>query len=438
MSLPKYESYKDSGVEWLGEVPKHWGVMPLKRLAKLITGITPNTEEYDNYSDDSIHPWIRPENIDELGKETKASKFLSYEGWSKIRPIEANSSLICCIGTIGKVGYVQSEVSTNQQITAASFISMPRYFFYSLISARSVLEYYSTGNVLRILNSERLGNINFPHPPNLEGNLISRFLDQETAKIDNLIAEQQQLIELLKEKRQAVISHAVTKGLNPDVPMKDSGVEWLGEVPEHWEVLATKRLFKLVCVPAPKSHDYELLSIYTAIGVRPRKELEQKGNKATSTDGYWMVNKGDLIVNKLLAWMGAIGISEYDGVTSPAYDILRQRLSLQPKYYDFLFRCGICFSEFRRYSRGIMDMRLRLYFDEFGRLFMPYPPVDEQKLIINFLEYELNKFDILILESSKVISLLKERRSALISSAVTGKIDVQNFVSTQSQVEALA
>ncbi len=151
---------------------------------------------------------------------------------------------------------------------------------------------------------------------------------------------------------------------------------------------AMKRLFRLVVEPAPEDNDHELLSLYTEIGVRPRKSLEAKGNKATTTDGYWMVKKGDIIVNKLLAWMGAIGISDYEGVTSPAYDILRQKIQLEPRYYDFLLRCGICFTEFRRYSRGIMDMRLRLYFDELGQLLMPYPPVEEQREIVAYLQQE--------------------------------------------------
>jgi type I restriction enzyme, S subunit len=200
---------------------------------------------------------------------------------------------------------------------------------------------------------------------------------------------------------------------------KDSGVEWLGEVPEHWEVEQTKRLFKLVADPAPDDNDYELLSIYTEIGVRPRKDLEAKGNKATTTDGYWKVRKGDLIVNKLLAWMGAIGISDYDGVTSPAYDILRQVRVLEPKFYDFLFRCGICFTEFRRFSRGIMDMRLRLYFEDLGQLRMPFPPPYEQKQIVDFLLFETAKIDSLVAEQQRLIELLKEKRQAVISHAVT-------------------
>jgi len=200
---------------------------------------------------------------------------------------------------------------------------------------------------------------------------------------------------------------------------KISGVEWLGEVPEHWEVLPTKRLFRLVVDPAPNNNDFTLLSIYTAIGVRPRSELEAKGNRASTTDGYWKVQRGDLIVNKLLAWMGAIGVSEYDGVTSPAYDILRKKRPLNPHFYDYLFRCGICFTEFRRHSRGIMDMRLRLYFDDLGQLPMPSPPEKEQNEIVRFLQAETSKIDELVGEQRRLIELLKEKRQAVISHAVT-------------------
>lgn len=199
---------------------------------------------------------------------------------------------------------------------------------------------------------------------------------------------------------------------------KDSG-EWLGEIPLHWDIQPTKRFFRLIAEPAPDNNSYELLSVYTGIGVKPRKELEQKGNKASTTDGYWVVKKGDIVVNKLLAWMGAVGYSEYDGVTSPAYDILRPTKKLNPKFYHYLFRTKIANMEFKRWSRGIMEMRLRLYFDELGRIFMPFPTFEEQNKIVDFLDHETAKIDTLIAKQEKLIELLKEKRQAVISHAVT-------------------
>ena len=217
---------------------------------------------------------------------------------------------------------------------------------------------------------------------------------------------------------------------------KDSGVEWLGEIPTHWDVQPTKRFFRLIAEPAPENNDYELLSVYTEIGVKPRKELEQKGNKASTTDGYWLVKKGDIVVNKLLAWMGAVGYSEYDGVTSPAYDILRPTKKLNPKFYHYLFRTKIANMEFKRWSRGIMEMRLRLYFDELGRITMPFPTFKEQNEIVNFLDHETAKIDHLIEKQQQLIELLKEKRQAVISHAVTKGLD-PNVLMKDSGVEWL-
>jgi type I restriction enzyme S subunit len=430
MSFPSYPSYKDSGVKWLGEVPEQWSTSSVRWLARRYSGGTPD-KTILSYWEDGTVPWLNSGAVnDKIIKEP--STYISLEAFenSSAKWIPAGSLVMALAGqgrTKGMVAQLAIPTTCNQSMAAiipGPEIN-PKFLFWWLESNYQNIRNMAGGDLRDGLNLELLGDIRCPLPTHSEQNIIATFLDSETERIDALVAEQLRLMELLKEKRQAVISHAVTKGLNPNVPLKSTGVEWLGDVPEHWELRATKRLFRLIVEPAPDDNDYELLSIYTEIGVRPRKDLEAKGNKATTTDGYWMVQKGDLIVNKLLAWMGAIGISEYDGVTSPAYDILRQRVPLEPQFYDFLFRCGICFSEFRRYSRGIMDMRLRLYFDELGQLVMPYPPKEEQRVIVDFLTGELARFDALSDEAQRAVDLLQERRSALISAAVTGQIDVR-------------
>jgi type I restriction enzyme, S subunit len=231
-------------------------------------------------------------------------------------------------------------------------------------------------------------------------------------------------IELLKERRQILIHQAVTRGLNPNVKMKDSGVEWIGEIPEHWELAKVKHLFRLVVEPAQINNSHELLSVYTDIGVKPRKELEERGNKASTTDGYWLVKRGDIVVNKLLAWMGAIGISDYDGVTSPAYDILRPTKPLYGYFYHNLFRTKKCISELKKHSRGIMDMRLRLYFDKFEDIKIPYPTIAEQKEIVDHINLNNSKIETALSLKEKEIEKLKEYKFSLINSAVTGKIKI--------------
>src|SRR5580658_437043 len=164
-----------------------------------------------------------------------------------------------------------------------------------------------------------IGNMVVPLPRIPEQSAIADYLDRETARLDALVAAKERVLRLLAEKRRTLVARAVTRGLDDRVPLRGSDVPWLGKVPAHWEVKRVKYLFKLVADPAPEDNELELLSLYTDVGVRPRKELEARGNKATTTDGYWLVRRGDLIVNKLLAWMGAFGVSEYEGVTSPAY-----------------------------------------------------------------------------------------------------------------------
>ncbi|MCO5950904.1 restriction endonuclease subunit S [Mucilaginibacter flavidus] len=201
-----------------------------------------------------------------------------------------------------------------------------------------------------------------------------------------------------------------------------SGEEWLGLLPGNWKLIKTKNLFSLITEPAPVGNNEMLLSVYTAIGVRPRKELEARGNKASTTDNYWLVQPGDIIVNKLLAWMGAVGISVYQGVTSPAYDILRAKSEVNAQYYNYLFRLPISGKEFKRHSRGIMDMRLRLYFSRFGDIKLPYPSYEEQAQIALFLDYKIGQINRFVSKKKHLITLLNEQKKMIINRAVTNGI----------------
>lgn len=188
---------------------------------------------------------------------------------------------------------------------------------------------------------------------------------------------------------------------------KEAEGEWSETIPDEWQEKRVKDIFRLVTEAAPANNDYELLSLYSGIGVRPRKEMEARGNKASSTDGYWIVKKNDIIVNKLLAWMGSVGISNYDGVTSPAYDVLRQvKPDIDPRYYSYLFRTEAAKKIFRKNSRGIMDMRLRLYFDKLGALTIPVPPFETQKCIAEYVDIKSNLIDrkIELLEKKAVLN----------------------------------
>ena len=420
-SYKKYPKYKDSNVAWLGEIPEHWISVKFKQVLeekKKKTNLSLNCGSI------SFGTVVYKDN-EKIPAETKASYQEVLKGEFLINPLNLNfdlKSLRTALSTLDVVvstGYIVLKHKSN----------INPYYLRWLLYQFDVAHMKTLGaGVRQTVNFTNIGNEYFFIPPLQEQQAIANYLDKATAKIDTLIQKQEKLIELLKEKRQALISHAVTKGLNPDAKMKDSGIKWLGEIPEHWEVKKTKHIFSLIVEPAHTNNTYELLSIYTDIGVKPRKDMEAKGNKATTTDGYWKVQKKDIIVNKLLAWMGAIGVSNYDGVTSPAYDILRPNKNIDSDFYHLLFRTKKAQIEFKKWSRGIMEMRLRLYFSEFGQIKMPVPSYDEQKQIVYFIEEKTSKIDELITKATKAIDLLKEKKTALISAAVTGKIDVRENI----------
>jgi len=266
-----------------------------------------------------------------------------------------------------------------------------------------------------------------PVVPDSETTQILDFLDRETAKIDALIAEQQRLIELLQEKRQAVISHAVTKGLNPDAPMKDSGVEWLGEVPEHWAKVRLRTLFR-----QEKRQDqpvHQVLSVYRDFGVIPKDSRDDNFNKTPENLSlYQLVNQNDLVINKMKAWQGSLGISPFIGITSPDYIVFTSRHHEFPGYLHFLLRSSAMVSLYRSISNGIRPAQWRIEPTNFLDLPVFLPPFEEQQHIASRINNECSNLDALTSESETSIHLLQERRSALISAAVTGQIDVRGLV----------
>lgn len=418
-SILKYKNHKKiNGVE----LPNSWELSKVKYLGDYLNGFA---FKPTHWTDEGL-PIIRIQNLTNQDADINRTSLVAPERYRVFK----GDILISWSATLDVYIWQKETAWLNQHIYNVKVNRekiIEKYFYWTAKWFMGELNESSHGSTMQHLTTDKFGSFSVPLPPISEQHSITDFLDYETSQIDTLIKKQQTLIQLLREKRQAVISHAVTKGLNPDAPMKDSGIEWLGEVPEHWNVMPAKRFFKLVAEPAPSNNDYELLSVYTAIGVRPRKDLEQKGNKASTTDGYWKVEKGDIVVNKLLAWMGAVGYSDYEGVTSPAYDILRATKDINSKFYHYLFRTKLANMEFKRWSRGIMEMRLRLYFDELGRIFMPLPSKKEQDLIVEKIEKMDNQFDNLIKKSEYNIQLMQERRTALISAAVTGKIDVRGW-----------
>jgi len=424
MMFEKYDAYKDSSVEWIGKIPTDWFNERLGTILEPIS-IKGNADKdllsitrekgviLRDVEDDSENHNFIPDDLSNY-KLLEKGQF----GMNKMKAWQGSYGVSPYTGIVSPAYYIFKFIKPIY----------PDFFHWAIRSKTYISFFGSASDGVRIgqwdLSKDRMKNIPFVFPNIDSQKKIVEFINDKAGKIDQAIAIKEQQITFLNERKQIVIQKAVTQGLDPNVPMKDSGVEWIGQIPEHWELEKVKRLFKLIIDPAPNNNDFELLSVYTDIGVKPRKDLEERGNRASTTDGYWKVQKGDIIVNKLLAWMGAIGLSNYDGVTSPAYDILRARKPLSPYFYHLLFRSPICSSELKKHSRGIMDMRLRLYFDKFGDVLVPYAPITEQNEIIKYIEVEEQKINAGIELINQQIEKLKEYKTTLINDAVTGKIKV--------------
>lgn len=256
-----------------------------------------------------------------------------------------------------------------------------------------------------------------------EQRAIAHFLDRETAKLDALTSVKERLIELLAEKRRAIITQAVTRGLDLNVSMRDSGVPWLGKIPDHWEIERSRWLFSERDQRSDTGEE-ELLTVSHLTGVTPRSEKDVNMFEAETTEGYKLCYVGDLAINTMWAWMGAMGTAPVDGIVSPSYNVYAPSHRLDPSYIDAVVRIPVFPQEVIRHSKGVWSSRLRLYPEGFFEIWLPVPPLSEQHAIVTHIQHEAAKLDALKAAAERTIALLKERRAALISEAVTGKLSI--------------
>jgi type I restriction enzyme S subunit len=286
-----------------------------------------------------------------------------------------------------------------------------------------LLMWSKEGATVESLEYDFVASTEMPVPPLLEQRRIVAFLDRETAEIDALVAAKQRLLDLLAEKRQAIVAEAVMRGLNPSAPLRASGTDWLGDIPTHWEVERSRWVFQ-ERDERSETGEEEMLTVSHLTGVTPRSEKNVNMFEAESTVGYKLCFAGDLAINTLWAWMGAMGTARVDGIVSPAYNVYAPSGRLLPDYVDALVRIPVFAQEVTRYSKGVWSSRLRLYPEGFFETYWPVPPLDEQHEIVRHISAETGKIDRLRAATEHSIALLKERRGALIAAAVTGQIDI--------------
>ena len=445
MSQPivSYPSYLDSSVDWLGLLPTQWELVPLKYMVKFSGGGTPS-RDVPAYWRGNI-PWVSPKDM-KVSSISGTEEYLTEAGLinSTSNLVDPGALLLVVRSGILKHTIPNAinivPVSLNQDMKAiradAHRLSV-QYLQYVVTGKNDELlfEWSKQGATVESLEQEYLENTLFPLPTLQEQQKIANFLDHETAKIDTLIEKQQQLINLLKEKRQAVISHAVTKGLNPDAPMKDSGVEWLGEVPEGWVVTEIRYVTTQLGggTPSKENSSYWEGSIPW---VSPKdmkvtkisKTIDNISSDAVSESSVKLVPVGSILIvvrGMILVHSVPVAMNEVPVTINQDMKAFVPRVSLDNEFFLFLLM-GLrdkILDFVESSAHGTKCVRT----DDLEKMKIFLPPLRTQIEIVKNLEQEILALDSLVNKSMSATSLLQERRTALISAAVTGKIDVRNW-----------
>lgn len=323
----------------------------------------------------------------------------------------------------GNINYARGEFWASEHAIVAELQDNAEVRWLGELLSFMNLNQYSQSAAQPGIAVDVIANLPIPVPPRETQQAIARFLNRETADIDALIAAKQRLLDLLAEKRRAVIAEAVMRGLDTSAPLRTSGIDWLGDIPAHWELERSRWLFQERDERSEIGEE-EMLTVSHLTGVTPRSEKDVNMFEAETTAGYKLCFAGDLVINTLWAWMGAMGTARVHGIVSPAYNVYTPSPRLIPDYVDALVRIPVFAQEVTRYSKGVWSSRLRLYPEGFFQTYWPVPPTEEQREIVSRIAAETTKIDRLRAATEQSIALLKERRGALIAAAVTGQIEI--------------
>jgi len=447
MSFPAYPAYKESDVEWLGEVPEHWILTPLKHLALL----NPRKSGYEG-AIEQLCSFVPMEKLktgavqldEERPIEEVIGGYTYFEDGdvlqAKVTPCFENKNIAIAKGLTNGIGFGSSEINVLRPYQGVN----TEYLYYR-VQENSYMDFCTSSMMgaggLKRVPTDVINNFKVATPEIFEQTHIARFLDHETARIDVLFEEQQRLIELLKEKRRAVISHAVTKGLDPMVPMKDSGIEWLGEVPAHWVVCATRRVIRFIeqgwspeCESYPAEEDgWGVLKA----GCVNRGIFDSSENKTLPSTlkpiPEYEVRAGDILMSR------ASGSPELVGSTALLGPV-RERLMLSDKifrvhleekvssqFFVWVMNAQFMRSQIEQALSGGNGLANNLPQSSLLAFWLAIPPEQEQGAIAELINEQIGRIDELIAEGELAVELLQERRSALVSAAVTGKIDVRGW-----------
>lgn len=425
--MEKYNEYKDSGVQWLGEIPSHWKTTRLGKIVTLKTGTTPSFYELE--VGESSVSWYTPSDFEEsfvLGESSRKLDKASFDaaGYSYI---PSNSVLIIGIGgTAGKTAMTKKPCYTNQQITSIIPKSVINSLFLLLYlrSIRLVLLNTAHYTTLPILNNVFLSQTNIPLPTKEEQQAIVSYLDTKCSKLDTFISNKEKEITLLQEMKQRVITDAVTRGLNPNVKFKPTDIPWLPEIPEHWE---EKRLSTQFTGDVQVNKDFTVKHAFKFNygELVPKNEVGAPEEYRDVYVRYSLIKEGDVLINGLNLNYDfvsqRVACAPADGIITSAYVVCRPRKNVNYNYYTLLFKAMDSMKLFHGMGSGI---RLTLSFKELKKQLLPVPPIEEQHAIVSYITERTAKIDSLIEKLNKEIECVKEYKQRLVSDVVTGQIKV--------------
>jgi type I restriction enzyme S subunit len=405
--LKPYPKYKDSGLKWLGRIPGHWGVRRLKQVCRFAYG-------------------------DSLSKDVRQSGEIPVYGSNGCVGFhnKMNTHAPCLVigrkGSFGKVNYSSAPVfaiDTTFYVDDRTTPNNLRWLFYVL--GWVALDAVSKDSAVPGLDRGDAYDRVLPYLTDFdEQTAIARFLDHVNRRIERYIRAKKKLIALLNEQKQVIIHRAVTRGFDTNVRLKSSGVEWLAQTPEHWEIRRNGQLF--VQRNQTGFAELPILEVSLKTGVRIRN-LDNSTRKQVMSDRtkYKRAVRGDIAYNMMRMWQGAVGVCAVDGLVSPAYVVARPLHSIESRYYASLFRTTAYMGEVDSYSRGIVKDRNRLYWEDFKRMASPYPPPDEQVRIADAIEENTGTINDAIAQAYHEIDLIREYRTRLVADVVTGQLDVR-------------
>ncbi|MCT7631096.1 restriction endonuclease subunit S [Aliarcobacter butzleri] len=433
----KYSSYKDSGVEWLGEIPEHWESQKMKYLGKMFAGLTDKKgDDFAKEISEDKMPFIPFTNVcNNLKIDKNQMQYVKIKPYEKQNKVQKNDIIFLMSSeTLDDIGKCSIHLD-EEQFYLNSFckgfrpktFAVNAEFLNYLLQSKTYRNYFAlVGRGFTRINikQEYINDLFTVLPLKEEQTKIASFLDEKTAKIDEVIRQKQKLIELLKERKQIVINDAVTKGLDKDVEFVDSGVEWIGKIPKHWEISKLGTSLKPISIK--NRADLPLLSVTREQGVILRDVDDKESNHNFIPDdlsGYKMVEKGQFAMNKMKAWQGSYGISDYTGIVSPAYFIFELN-GIEPTFFHKAIRSSVYVPFFIKASDGVRIGQWDLSKSRMKEIPFYIPPKEEQIKIVEYIENQTTKIDKAIELQQNYILKLKEYKASLIDSVVTGKVRV--------------